>query len=357
MNRFPVCPENIHPNCLKKSSSVVTRIILLSMATLLFLSQAPAQAVGQNQSQNPTSNQDFNSNYQTRMVEIPNNRSRYRTTDFRQPDQSQDSNQNDLNQMPKPRLPRLQSPQSNREPVKPRIPAPQFSGNNFAPAKSGRNQTPSEAFNQPTRQPARQPSDQTSKPSSSADALLKAKVHNVALNDLTIDESELQETPKQLNLPKKGETSENSLLSGPGQSLTQTLGSLALIVGGFLVIVFVLKGKKKTVESKPDLIEVLYRTSLTPKQQIQMVRWGERLLLIAISASNVETLAEISDPAEVHRILLLCDKPESTAMESVFQNLLRAKSGAESSPRAATNPRPAMEPQPAQYRTERVFHA
>jgi flagellar biogenesis protein FliO len=53
-------------------------------------------------------------------------------------------------------------------------------------------------------------------------------------------------------------------------------------------------------------VEVLGRTPLVRGQHLQLVRCGQRLLLLGVSANSAQTLAEVSDPQEVESLLSAC---------------------------------------------------
>lgn len=85
-------------------------------------------------------------------------------------------------------------------------------------------------------------------------------------------------------------------------------GSLVLVVGVFLLLVWLFR------QTMPhgfgglpgEAFEVLGRAPLAYRQQACLVRCGEKVLLLGVSASTVNTLAEINDPAEVERLVQTC---------------------------------------------------
>jgi flagellar biogenesis protein FliO len=115
----------------------------------------------------------------------------------------------------------------------------------------------------------------------------------------------------------------------PGPSLTTMLASLAMVVGLFLLAAWLLR---KSLPSSgrmlpPDVVEVLGRVSLAPRQPAELVRIGQKLILVSISSAGVRTLTEITDPAEVDRLAGLCRQahPQSStaAFRHVFQQFAR----------------------------------
>ena len=58
-------------------------------------------------------------------------------------------------------------------------------------------------------------------------------------------------------------------------------------------------------------MELLGRAPLAGRQTMQLIRVGNRLLLVALSASGAETLTEITDPVEVEHLAGLCRRGKS----------------------------------------------
>ncbi|HEX4147853.1 MAG TPA: flagellar biosynthetic protein FliO [Pirellulales bacterium] len=107
------------------------------------------------------------------------------------------------------------------------------------------------------------------------------------------------------------------------------LTSLLIVVGLFLLVAWLLR---KSLPSggrslPPDVVEVLGRVQLAPRQPAQLVRIGHKLILVSISAAGVRTLAEITDPLEVDRLAGLCrqahPQSSSAAFRQVFQQFGR----------------------------------
>jgi flagellar biogenesis protein FliO len=109
--------------------------------------------------------------------------------------------------------------------------------------------------------------------------------------------------------------------------LITTLASLALVVGAFLLVMwFVRRHLPRGAGPLPsDVLEVLGRASIGPKQPVSLVRLGDRLLLVAIHVGSAETLAEVTDPDEVTRLVGICQQARpgsaSGAFRQVFQQM------------------------------------
>jgi len=116
--------------------------------------------------------------------------------------------------------------------------------------------------------------------------------------------------------------------SKPAQSNTSSLttvgASLVLVTGLFLLVAWVLR--RATPGQAPSLpkgvVEVLGRTPLAGRQQLHLLRCGNKLLLISVMPGGVEPLAEITEPAEVDRICGLCQANQPDSATAVFRNVL-----------------------------------
>ena len=73
-----------------------------------------------------------------------------------------------------------------------------------------------------------------------------------------------------------------------------------------------------------EVVEVLGRAPLADHKQMQLLRLGNKLVLVAISQTGTDTLAEITEPTEVDRLTGLCYQrhPHSStvAFEKVFKS-------------------------------------
>jgi flagellar biogenesis protein FliO len=117
----------------------------------------------------------------------------------------------------------------------------------------------------------------------------------------------------------------------PSKSLYTMGTGLAIVVGAFLLFAWVLRrsgrGRVGRGILPAEAVSVLGRVSLTSKQVAQLLKVGNKLVLVAITPSGAETLTEVTDPVEVDRLMGLCqqnDRHSTTkAFEQVFQNLSR----------------------------------
>lgn len=74
-----------------------------------------------------------------------------------------------------------------------------------------------------------------------------------------------------------------------------------------------------------DLLSVVARTTLTPRQHLALVHLGQRFVLIAVSPERVDVLSDIADQDEVAD-LVARTRVRATSTTSQFDSLLRRES-------------------------------
>jgi flagellar biogenesis protein FliO len=115
----------------------------------------------------------------------------------------------------------------------------------------------------------------------------------------------------------------------PVQSLYTILCALAIVIGAFLLFAWALKRGARMAARRgqlpTDVVSVLGRVPLAGKQFAELLRVGNKLVLISLTPTGAETITEVADPAEVDRLVGLCQQnnPFSTtqAFEQVFQQM------------------------------------
>jgi flagellar biogenesis protein FliO len=129
--------------------------------------------------------------------------------------------------------------------------------------------------------------------------------------------------------------------SRAGSSPTALLGSVAVVLGLFVLVVwFTRRGLPKQPPQLPrEALEVLGRQRLFGKQELQLVRLGKKLVLLNITPGSTEPLAEVTDAEEVDRLTGLCYQQHPHSNTRGFQQMLREFSS-EPVPRRATVRRP-----------------
>jgi flagellar biogenesis protein FliO len=72
-------------------------------------------------------------------------------------------------------------------------------------------------------------------------------------------------------------------------------------------------------------VGVLHRSWLSPKHQTCLLRVGDRLLLVGIAGDRMQTLCEISDPAEADALRGRCQQQRPESSSRMFRDLFTAK--------------------------------
>jgi flagellar biogenesis protein FliO len=108
------------------------------------------------------------------------------------------------------------------------------------------------------------------------------------------------------------------------ESLGTAGAGLVLVVGLFLLCVSLMRrgGPSPTTPLPQDAVAVLGRVPLTPKQFAHLIQVGNKLVLVSINGDRTDTITEITDPAEVERLLVMCLKGSRQSSSADFQKLL-----------------------------------
>lgn len=111
---------------------------------------------------------------------------------------------------------------------------------------------------------------------------------------------------------------------GRFKSLSSAGAALAVVVALFLICIsLVRRGSPKTSGMLPtEAFSVLGRSPLTAQSYAQLLRLGNKLVLVAVGADGAQTLAEVTDPLEVDRIAGLCAKAAPHGPSAEFQQVL-----------------------------------
>lgn len=125
---------------------------------------------------------------------------------------------------------------------------------------------------------------------------------------------------------QRGETSAGRGSSSGGfRAFTTTFGGLGVVLGGFLLVVWMLRrqlpaGPKRLPR---EVLEVLGKTTLGPRQELHLIRLGGKLVLIGASASQTQALAEVADADEVERITAACRQQPGGSVTASFREALQ----------------------------------
>ncbi|MGE3244035.1 MAG: flagellar biosynthetic protein FliO [Pirellulales bacterium] len=108
-------------------------------------------------------------------------------------------------------------------------------------------------------------------------------------------------------------------------SVYTTGAALAVVLGVFfLCAALVRRGAKKTNLKLPEeVVSVLGRVPLAARQFAELVRVGNKLVLVSVTPHGAEPLTEITDPAEIDRLVGLCRQGKKGSSTEEFDQIFR----------------------------------
>ncbi|HEY4308135.1 MAG TPA: flagellar biosynthetic protein FliO [Pirellulales bacterium] len=127
-------------------------------------------------------------------------------------------------------------------------------------------------------------------------------------------------------LSSEGDRRANLTAPRESKHLLSTIASLALVLGLFAVVVWAMRrGMPKTQQQRlpNEVVDVLGQATLGHRQHVQLLRLGGRLLLLSVTPNGAETLAEVTDSAEVERLTSLCRKSTARSAAPSFRDVFQ----------------------------------
>ena len=111
---------------------------------------------------------------------------------------------------------------------------------------------------------------------------------------------------------------------GLGAEIVRTLVPLAVVVALVFAVRALLRraGVAGGRTAPAGVVDVLATSALSPKHRLSLVRLGGRLLLVGWTAGAMTTLAEVTDPAEIERLLKLLGEAQPAG---TFDDIFRRK--------------------------------
>ncbi len=113
-------------------------------------------------------------------------------------------------------------------------------------------------------------------------------------------------------------------IMGGAAPLFSVFVSLAIVLAAFFLLVLLLRkaSPKGSRQLPQELCENLGRIPLTPKQNLHLLRLGNRLILVSVSLDGVQPITEITDPDEVVMLLGLCRRQDPHSSTQLFKKVL-----------------------------------
>jgi flagellar biogenesis protein FliO len=127
-----------------------------------------------------------------------------------------------------------------------------------------------------------------------------------------------------------GEAANGRHVPAAAGSLVTVAASLAIVLGLFFVLVWITRKNmpRAMVGLSSQVVEVLGRAPLGQRQQMHLVRIGNKLLLVCVTPAGAHTLTEVTDPAQVDQLVALCRQDRSAGITHSFRNVLSRRNDA-----------------------------
>jgi flagellar protein FliO/FliZ len=142
-------------------------------------------------------------------------------------------------------------------------------------------------------------------------------------------------------------------------AVTTAIGGLGIVLGLFVVLVWFSRrfAPAGTAALPKEAVELLGRTSLGGTHQMQLVRVGTKLLLVALSPQGARTLTEITSAVEVERLSDICRRQKPESATASFRSLVNQIGGERTSNTFVDNNRRAPAAAAATSRTRATARA
>ena len=146
-----------------------------------------------------------------------------------------------------------------------------------------------------------------------------------------------------VGLPDRQRTAgQNTKGSSPppaGASLWKPLLSLLAVLASIILVAFLFRrfalGHRRSGTAGP--IEILARSTVSPRQSLCLVKLPTRLLLVGVSPNHIASLATIDDPDEIAKIAGLLEKGSQHSISNTFEGLFHRETSRYDSQEPATD--------------------
>ncbi|HIJ77734.1 MAG: flagellar biosynthetic protein FliO [Desulfobulbaceae bacterium] len=98
-------------------------------------------------------------------------------------------------------------------------------------------------------------------------------------------------------------------------AIFKTLGSLAIVVGLMLLLLYFIRkaGLTETGNRQTGLIKIIQSKLVGPKKQVSILKIGEEYIVVGITEQNINLLTKIDNQATIEQIIAADSKAEATA--------------------------------------------
>jgi flagellar biogenesis protein FliO len=151
----------------------------------------------------------------------------------------------------------------------------------------------------------------------------------VVLASATQEAAAPQKTKARIPLKQAGDEADALPASSNSGSTPQMLlsigSSLLIVIGLFLGLAWFYRKTLNTSLSgglPKQVVQVLGRTPIATRQQLVLVRFGSKLVLVSLVQGEARTISEITDPLEVDQLAGLCESSQPGSISSSFRSIL-----------------------------------
>lgn len=146
-----------------------------------------------------------------------------------------------------------------------------------------------------------------------------------------VEEDAARDIENQKIFTGESTTQESDQVRPPYLDMARLAASLAAVLG--LVVAGAWAFKRFAPRTAgmfgSGTLKVLARTYLGPKQMVSLVSVPGRLLVVGSTQQSVSTLAEITDPAEMERVLTVFERNSPKSASKAFKNIMATVTGRE----------------------------
>lgn len=128
-----------------------------------------------------------------------------------------------------------------------------------------------------------------------------------------------------LKEPSKGTEGRITKPTSPWTTLFSVGFSLGIVVCLFLGVAWFAKKSMPAGSARlpTEVVEVLGRSTIAPRQQVYVLRFGRKLLLVSQQPGQTQTLSEITDEEEVIRLAGICESNSPRSATRTFSDVLK----------------------------------
>jgi flagellar biogenesis protein FliO len=126
------------------------------------------------------------------------------------------------------------------------------------------------------------------------------------------------------NADPKNEEAPLGSYSNTGSWVLNTVTALGVVIGLILIMRMVMNKLtgRSVIGGRSGIVEVLSRTSISPRNQVMLLRLGQRIIVVSEGPTGMRTLANVDDPDEVANLLSTVSSTRPGSITQNFNQLL-----------------------------------